>query len=53
MKDWKGIIALAAVTVLAVGLIWGTTVLTGGGSRQEAKETKQSTAAAEIGRAHV
>ena len=46
MKDWKGIIALAAVTVLAVGLIWGTTVLTGGGSRQEAKETKQSTAAA-------
>ena len=46
MKDWKGIIALAAVTVLAVGLIWGTTVLTGGGSRQEAKETKQPTAAA-------
>ncbi len=46
MKDWKGIIALAAVTVLAVGLIWGTTVLTGGGSRQEAKETKQPTVAA-------
>ncbi len=46
MKDWKGIIALAVVTVLAVGLIWGTTVLTGGGSRQEAKETEQATAAA-------
>ena len=46
MKDWKGIIALAVVTVLAVGLIWGTTVLTGTGSRQEAKETEQATAAA-------
>lgn len=45
MKDWKGIIALAVVTVLAVGLIWGTTVLTGGGSREEAKETEQTTAA--------
>lgn len=45
MKDWKGIIALAVVTVLAVGLIWGTTVLTGTGSRQEAKETEQATAA--------
>lgn len=46
MKDWKGIIALAVVTVLAVGLIWGTTVLTGGGNRQEAKETDQTMVAA-------
>lgn len=46
MKDWKGIIALAVVTVLAVVLIWGTTALTGRGDRQEAKETEGMTAAA-------
>ncbi len=34
-KDFKGIIALAAVTVLAFGLIWGSAALTGGRTAEE------------------